>query len=500
MLYDRAKIEVNAGAGGNGSTSFRREAHVPKGGPDGGDGGRGGDVVLLCDESLRDLHQCKRRPHRRARRGGHGEGALRHGADGEDLVVEVPPGTQAVGQDGDLAGRSYDLVRHGQRAVIARGGAGGRGNKRFATPTRQAPRFAERGLPGEQGGLSLQLKLLADVGLVGLPNAGKSSLLSRLTRAAPKIGNYPFTTLEPVLGVLDDGERQLVIADIPGLIEGASDGAGLGHDFLSHVERCRLLVHVLDLAPELSGAETSAVARTRAAPDASAPTGAGGAETADVADAADAVDVPGAAGAADAADIAGAADAADAAMRANHETIERELAAYDERLASLPRVLALSKADLVERERVARAVSVWRERLGEDVPICATSSATGAGLVELRTLLFGASGAVGASGAGGAAPGGRVSSDLAEHIVYRPGREEGFSVRRVAAGTFAVDGRGIERLVARFDPENEEAMAHLEGRLRRIGVVAALEAEGFRAGDELEIGGVAFELDPELPG
>ncbi|MHB2000188.1 MAG: GTPase ObgE [Solirubrobacteraceae bacterium] len=468
MLYDRAKIEVQAGAGGNGSVSFRREAHVPKGGPDGGDGGRGGDVILVCDESLRDLHQLKRRPHRRAQRGGHGEGALRHGADGEDLIVEVPPGTQAVGADGDLAGRSYDLVRGGQRAVIARGGAGGRGNKRFATPTRQAPRFAERGLPGQEGGLSLRLKLLADVGLVGLPNAGKSSLLSRLTRAAPKIGSYPFTTLEPVLGVLDDGERQLVIADIPGLIEGASEGAGLGHDFLGHVERCRLLVHVLDLAPEMFGADV---------------------------------------------------ETADAAMLANFETIERELAAYDERLARLPRVLALSKSDLVEQERAARAVSVWRERL-LDVPVCVTSSAIGAGLTELGTLLFSGIEAARAALASAtdfdaaapafatdfeaAAPGARAGAsqpvdELAEHIVYRPGGQDGFSVRRLESGSFAVEGRGIERLVARYDPDNEEAMAHLEGRLRRIGVIAALEAQGFHAGDELEIGGVTFELDPDRP-
>ena len=170
----------------------------------------------------------------------------------------MPPGTEAIGcagpedEEGDLEGRRWELLRDGQRAVVAKGGPGGKGNKRFATATRQAPRFAERGLPGEEGWLELKLKLLADVGLVGLPNAGKSSLLARLTRAAPKVANYPFTTLSPVLGVLDDGERQLVVADIPGLIEGASEGAGLGHDFLAHVERTRLLVHVLDIAPEIS--------------------------------------------------------------------------------------------------------------------------------------------------------------------------------------------------------------------------------------------------------
>jgi GTP-binding protein len=491
VLYDRAKIELQAGAGGNGSVSFRREAHVPKGGPDGGDGGRGGDVILVCDDSLRDLHQLKRRPHRRAERGGNGEGALRHGADGKDLIVKVPPGTEAVGEDGDLLGRRYDLVRAGQRAVVARGGSGGRGNKHFATPTRQAPRFGERGLPGEQGGLSLQLKLLADVGLVGLPNAGKSSLLSRLTRAAPKIGSYPFTTLEPVLGVLDDGERQLVIADIPGLIEGASEGAGLGHDFLGHVERCRLLVHVLDLAPELFGAADGADA------DGADPNG-----SADDAAAADPdVNVHAAAGA----DVHDDGADTDAAMLANYATIEHELAAYDPRLARLPRVLALSKADLVDPERAERALGIWRDRLGESVPVCVTSSATRAGLPQLGMLLFASAQVDESASSLHARDGGELRTDagseaLAEHIVYRPGGDDGFMVYQLGSGSFAVAGRGIERLVARYDPENEEAMAHLEGRLRRIGVIAALEAEGFQAGDELEIAGVVFELDPDMPG
>ncbi|HTB50136.1 MAG TPA: GTPase ObgE, partial [Solirubrobacteraceae bacterium] len=324
VLDDRARIEVRAGAGGDGSAGFRREAHVPRGGPDGGDGGRGGEVILVCDDSLRDLQSFRRKPHYRAGRGGHGEGSLRHGADGETLLVRVPPGTQVEGVEGDVAGRRWDLVLAGQRAVVAKGGSGGRGNKRFTTPTRQAPRFAERGLSGEEGWLRLQLKLLADVGLVGLPNAGKSSLLARLTRATPKVASYPFTTLSPVLGVLEADERQLVIADIPGLIEGASEGAGLGHDFLAHVERTRLLVHVLDLAPELSGDEQ--------------------------------------------------ADALD-----NHATIEHELASHDERLARLPRVLVLSKADLVPPQRVAEEVARWSERLGADLPVIATSSATGAG-------------------------------------------------------------------------------------------------------------------------
>src|SRR5689334_19871616 len=218
MLHDRVRIHVQAGAGGDGATSFRREAHVPRGGPDGGDGGRGGAVVVVCDDSLRDLQGFRRSAHYRAGRGGHGEGALRHGARGEDLTLGVPPGTQVEAQDGVLAGRRWELLAPGQHATVAHGGAGGRGNKHFATATRQAPRFAERGLPGQEGWLELRLKLLADAGLIGLPNAGKSSLLSRLSAARPKVADYPFTTLEPVLGTVEAGDRQLVVADIPGLI------------------------------------------------------------------------------------------------------------------------------------------------------------------------------------------------------------------------------------------------------------------------------------------
>src|SRR5206468_1410842 len=240
MLYDKARIYVQAGGGGDGAMSFRREAHVPRGGPDGGDGGRGGDVVVVCDPSKRDLAALRRAPHHRAGRGVHGKGKQRHGARGEARLVPVPPGTQIEG----LEGARYDLLRPGQRAVVAAGGFGGHGNKRFAGPTRQAPRFAERGLEGESGWIELRLKLLADAGLIGQPNAGKSSLLGRLTRAAPKVASYPFTTVEPVLGTLDSDKRQLVLADIPGLIEGAAQGAGLGHEFLAHLERCRIVLHL----------------------------------------------------------------------------------------------------------------------------------------------------------------------------------------------------------------------------------------------------------------
>jgi GTP-binding protein len=468
MLHDRARIHVQAGTGGDGSMSFRREAHVPRGGPDGGDGGHGGAVVFVCDDSLRDLQSFQRKAHHSAGRGGHGEGAQRHGADGETLAIHVPPGTQISASEedgGDLAGRRWELLVAGARATVARGGRGGKGNKRFATATRQAPRFAERGLAGEEGWLELRLRLLADVGLVGLPNAGKSSLLARLTRAAPKVASYPFTTLSPVLGVLEADERQLILADIPGLIEGANEGAGLGHEFLAHVERTRLLVHVLDLAPELSEGE--------------------------------------------------GADA-----RSNHATIERELAAHNEQLALLPRVLALSKTDLLPAERTREAVAEWQQRLGAEVPVIATSSATGAGLQELAKVLL-SSIPAGSAQADAAAPGqappaadaavtngtaGRArrpgaqpaagEEELAEHMVFRPAAASGFHVERLGPHSFAVRGRGIERLLERHDLGNEDAMAYVEGRLRRIGVLKALEEAGFQPGDEIEIAGVTFELDP----
>src|SRR3954468_4554475 len=425
MLADRARIEVEAGRGGDGSLSFRRESRVPKGGPDGGDGGRGGDVTLRCDDSLRDLQSFRRRGQFKAERGGHGMGKLMHGADGERLVVLVPPGTTVERWDG----RTYDLVRPGQEVTLAKGGPGGRGNKTFATATRQAPRLAERGLPGEEGIVELHLKLLADVGLVGLPHAGKSSLLARMTRAQPKVAAYPFTTLVPVLGTIDADDRQLVIADIPGLIEGASGGAGLGHDFLAHVERTRLLVHVLDLAP-LDGSDPVA----------------------------------------------------------NFEVIERELAEHDPRLASLPRLLALSKADLVPPEVASEAAAEWRSRVA--FPVLITSSATGLGVTELRNELLERVPVADAE------PAGAGEDEVADFAVFRPASSREFSITRGPDGTWIVSGEAVERLFMRWDLENEEAQAHVERRLHRMGVIAALERAGFEPGDDVEIGGTVFELDP----
>jgi GTPase len=322
MFHDKARVYVEGGRGGDGAVSFRREAHVPRGGPDGGDGGHGGDVVLVCDPSRRDLAAMRVSAHYRAGRGGRGQGANKHGARGEDLIVAVPPGTTVAGLEGEY----FDLVEPGQRAIVAAGGLGGHGNKRFASSTQQAPRFAEKGLSGRSGWIELRLRLLADAGLVGLPNAGKSSLLARITRAAPKVADYPFTTLSPVLGTIDDGERQLVLADIPGLIEGAAEGAGLGHEFLAHVERCRVLVHLLEFGPE-------------------------------------------------------------ADPEAAYAVVRGELVAHGAGLERLPEIVALSKSDLLPAADVELELEAWRGA-HPGAEALAISAATGAGIDELIGAIF----------------------------------------------------------------------------------------------------------------
>jgi GTPase len=430
-MYDKAKIWVEGGAGGNGCVSFRREAHVPKGGPDGGDGGHGGDVVLVCDASRRDLGALRGSKHFRGVKGRHGEGSNRHGARGEDREILVPAGTQAEAVDGSL----IDLVEVGQRAVVAHGGRGGHGNKRFATSTRQAPRFSEQGTAGEEGWIELRLKLLADVGLIGLPNAGKSSLLGRLTRAAPKVGDYPFTTLSPVLGTIEAEERQAVVADIPGLIEGAAEGAGLGHEFLAHVERCAMLVHLVDLAPP------------------------------------------------------------DGDPEANYAAVREELVSYGAGLDRLPELVVLSKRDLLAADEVDAAVEAWRERLGDGaVFVLAVSSATGEGLEDLRKHILAELPEIPVSGVeAGSEP--AVEFEV-EHRVYRPAGEGGYRVEREGDGVFRVVGRGVELLFERHDLKNEEALGYLERRLNEIGVVAALTRAGFEPGDDVRVGEHEFELHP----
>ena len=323
-FVDQAKIYVKAGDGGAGCVSFRREKYVPRGGPDGGDGGDGGDVILEASSQLHTLYDFHHQTHFRAENGRPGMGKKMKGRDGADLVLRVPVGT--VVRDAETGEILHDFVRDGERFVVARGGRGGRGNARFATPTRQAPRFAEAGAPGEERWIILELKLIADVGLVGLPNVGKSTLLSRMTAARPKIADYPFTTLTPNLGVVKlSDERTFVIADIPGLIEGAHKGSGLGLDFLRHIERTRVLLHLLD-ASRLEE------------------------------------------------------------CKQDFELINREMAHYHPRLLEKPMAIALNKIDLVfERERL-EALKRYFEEKGYLVYLI--SAVTGEGLQELLEGLW----------------------------------------------------------------------------------------------------------------
>ena len=370
MFSDRATVYVEAGRGGSGVIAFRREKYVPKGGPSGGDGGGGGDVVLVADSNLRDLAGVRFHPHLRAEPGRSGEGSNRSGREGASRRVPVPIGTQVFDEKGTLV---CDLTRHGAEAVIARGGRGGLGNAHFATPTRQAPRIAELGEEGEEWTLELRLKLLADAALLGFPNVGKSSLLRRLSNARPKVADYPFTTIEPVLGTVDGpGEAQLTVVDVPGLLEGASDGVGLGHEFLAHLERARLLIHVVDAA--------------------------------------------------------WASDDLDAA-REGFDVIYRELEQHGHGLAERPRIVLLNKLDLIAPEArgplvesFSRSIaagdltadaSVLRTEAGAPV-VLGASCATGEGVRELIAALFAHAPVEEEVVVAGA------SGELVDFLVYRP--------------------------------------------------------------------------------
>ncbi len=426
MLHDKAKIYVIGGRGGDGSVSFRREAHVPKGGPDGGNGGRGGDIVLMADPSIKDLASLRHSGRFEAQSGGKGSGSQRHGADGEDRVIPVAVGTVVRDIERD---RVHDLFRPKQTVVVASGGVGGKGNKRFAGPTRQTPRFSERGEEGETTSLSLQLKLLADVALVGKPNAGKSLLVSKLTRAQPKVADYPFTTTEPVLGTAEKDGRQLVVADIPGLIEGAATGVGLGHEFLAHIERTRLIVHIVEVLP---------------------------------------------------------VDESDPSL--NLKAVDDEIRSYDPNLVDLPKIVALSKCDLMDDEKVSRISDNLASKYGSDVEIYPISSVTGAGLEELLGALFRL---VPEEDVG---PADEKVSEPARYKLYTPAKEHEVVVKSESEGSFRISGKRAESLINRLDLENQEALDYLEQRLKKMGVVEMLERSGFKSGDEICIGDAAFEF------
>jgi GTPase len=407
-FVDEVTVFARGGNGGHGSASLHSEPYKPLGGPDGGDGGRGGDVVFEVSPRVRDLAALADHPHLRARPGGNGASNRRTGAEGDDLVVAVPEGSVVYDDEGLLA----DLVGEGSRAVVARGGRGGRGNAALASSRNRVPKVADAGEPGEDRRLRVELRIVADLGLVGLPNAGKSTLLSVLTAARPKIADYPFTTIEPNLGVVE-GERRIVIADIPGLIEGASQGRGLGHRFLRHVARSRVLVLVVDL----SGADPAA----------------------------------------------------------DLHVLRDELGAYDRTLLERASIVVGTKADLVD-DPIERARSLGADAL-------AVSAVTRSGLEELNARLASLAAEAEAS-----------AEERRPYIVLRPGRPR-FEVRREGA-RFRVVGRGVERWVAETDLDDPRQVERLQKRLVKEGVERQLAAAGARRGDEVLIGGSAFEFVP----
>ncbi len=415
-FVDECSLCVRGGDGGAGCVSFRREAHVDRGGPDGGDGGRGGDVWLVADRNMASLLAFRDHPHRRAAAGTHGSGKGRHGASGADLIVKVPEGTVVLSADGE---RLADLAAHGERWLATPGGAGGRGNARFGSNRRRAPRFAEQGESMEERWLRLELKLLADVALVGFPNVGKSTLISRLSAAKPKIADYPFTTLVPNLGVVvtDEGE-EFVVADVPGLIEGASEGRGLGHRFLRHIERARALVLLIDLGP---GAEAPPEAQLRILID--------------------------------------------------------ELGAYRPELLHRRRLVIGSKADVASASLPEADMVV--------------SSVTGVGIRELSGRLAELVREARQDDAPPVADGAPV--------VHRPvaGRgADAVSVRR-EGDVWRVLGRPAVRAVALSDLTDPQAQDYVAERLRALGVDRALARAGARGGDEVRIGALSFDYEPD---
>ena len=437
---DHAVLRVQAGHGGHGCASVHREKFKPLGGPDGGNGGRGGSVILEVDASTATLLDFHRRPVRKAGNGKQGAGSNRSGADGVDLTIKVPNGTVVLSDDGEILA---DLVGTGTRFVAAAGGRGGLGNAALASPRRKAPGFALKGEPGEERALTLELKTVADIGLVGFPNAGKSSLIAAMSAARPKIADYPFTTLIPNLGVAEAGDVQFVVADVPGLIPGASEGKGLGHNFLRHVERCSALVHVLDCATTEPGRDPIS----------------------------------------------------------DLDTIEAELAAYEEMagteltgtsLLDRPRLVALNKVDVPEGRELADLVKPELEARG--LAVYEVSAATTEGLRELK---FAMAGVVARARAERPEP-------EPVRVVIRPAAvsEPGFEVVRLPDGAYLIRGEKPFRWVRQTDFSNDEAVGYLGDRLARLGVEQALAEAGAEPGDTVLIGdlddAVVFDWDPTL--
>jgi GTP-binding protein len=431
MFLDRVRIFLHAGDGGDGAATFRREAHVPRGGPDGGDGGRGGSIYLTVDPGETSLRDYRHAHHFKGTPGGRGSGQRQHGKAGNDLTLKVPPGTSVF--DDETGGLLGDLVATEQTLMVARGGKGGLGNVHFATSTHQAPRHAQKGEPGEERWVVLELRLIADIGLVGLPNAGKSTLLAALTAARPKIAEYPFTTLEPNLGVLDlsdlldpgdEETRRPTIADVPGLIEGASSGAGLGHAFLRHVERTRILVHMVD--------------------------------------------------------------GSDRDPEWSYNVIRDELEAHDPALLRKPTLVAFNKMDRPEAAEAWPAFAAARR--AEAIPTVAISAVSGEGLADLRAAL--------ASLLPDAAElaGPPESDGVVVHRIESVG--DSFRVD-VEDGVFVVRGHKIELLSAQTNFDVEESAERFQRELTRLGVDEELRRQGVVPGVTVRIGANELEWEPE---
>ena len=412
-FVDEVTIHVRAGAGGTGAVAFHREPYKSRGGPDGGNGGDGGSVILKADESVGTLLELRDHPHVKAPRGAHGEGKRKHGARAHDHMVLVPPGTVVHDEDGVLLA---DLAAPGDEMIAARGGKGGRGNAHFVSSTRRAPGFSEKGEPGEERRLRLELRMLADVGLVGFPNAGKSTLISRISAAKPKIADYPFTTIAPNLGVVKQGETAFVVADIPGLVPGASEGKGMGHRFLRHVSRAAVLLFLVDLT------------------------------------------------------------AIDRDPMTDVDILRAELAAFDPELATRPSLIVATKADAAG-DRVDEVRAVHPDAL-------VISAVTGAGLDELLRRITEMVARA------------RASAPRAQGYIRHVTRDEPVTVAREDQG-WRVRGDRVERLVATTDMDNEEALTRLQRTLISIGVERDLAAAGARFGDEVHIGDVTFDFQPE---
>jgi GTPase len=439
-FVDRVTLHVTAGAGGHGCTSVRREKFVPLGGPDGGNGGRGGDVVLVADPGVHTLLDFHHRPHAVAGNGRPGQGSFRNGANADDVELAVPEGTVVMSDDGELLG---DLAGPGARFVAARGGRGGLGNAALASPTRKAPGFSLLGEPGDARDLVLELRSMADVGLLGFPSAGKSSLVSALSAAKPKIADYPFTTLTPHLGVVSAGESTFTVADVPGLIPGASGGKGLGLDFLRHIERCSVLVHVVDCATFET--DRDPVSDIRA--------------------------------------------------------LEHELAAYTPALgtdmSSRPRIVALNKMDVPDAADLAELV---RDEVAEfGWPVVEISTAAHTGLRELTFLMAGAVEEARANAVVAEAPRVILRPTAVDDSGFTVEPDTGDDIDLTAGPAWRVRGDKPERWVRQTDFANDEAVGYLADRLARLGVEEALAEAGARPGDMVTIGVHTFDWEPSTP-